>query len=231
DRSSDLHGLGKRLSILSSMFRLALGLVAALFLAACAGEPVWAPDDAVAAARYSSSGQPEISLLTSLSDRSSEGAHTALLINGSQRILFDPAGNWDHSRAPERNDVRFGMSPDVVAHYLGFQASTNYHAVLINVPVSAEVAERAIALAMQNGAVGPALCASATSAILRQLPGFESISSSAFPKTLMKSFAQLPGARAEVYYGAPGEHGRPTVDSGLLPPSGATYVGGSPSGS
>jgi len=208
------------------MVRLIAGFVTVLFLAACAGEPVWAPDDAVARARYSSSGMTEIALLTSLSDRASEGAHTAIIINGSQRVLFDPAGNWDHPAAPERNDVRFGITPQVLAHYLGFQSSTNYHAVLMRKQVSPEVAEQAIRLAMENGAVAPAMCATETAALLRKLPGFEDIASTAFPKALMKSFANLPGVTAEVYFGAPGEYGRPTVDPALLPPAGAVQVGG-----
>lgn len=207
------------------MIRLLAGLVVAVLLAGCAAEPVWAPDEAVARATYVHPGPPEIALLTSLTDRAGEGAHSALIITGSQRVLFDPAGNFKHPDAPERNDVVFGISPDILSYYLGFQASTNYHAVVLRRQVTPEVAELALQLAMANGAVPKAMCASATSALLAQLPGFEDVARSMFPDRVMRSFATLPGVTGSVYYGAPGEYGKPVVDESFLPP-GTEFVGG-----
>lgn len=199
------------------MLRAVLVLVAALGLSGCAGEKIWAPDEAVRAAAYVHNGPPEIALVTSISNRTGEGAHTALLVNGSQRVLFDPAGNWkDQDRAPERNDVRFGMTPQMEANFLAYQSAGVYHAVVQRVQVSPQVAERAMQLAMANGAVAPAMCASSTSSILRQLPGFEGVSGSMFPRTLMESFASVPGVKTTVIKGSPPKD-EPNLETNLSP--------------
>lgn len=182
--------------------RAVVGVVVALALSGCAGQSVWAPDSEVLAARYAPGGQPEITLVTSINDRSGEGAHSAIIINASERVIFDPAGNWDGLGSPERNDVRFGFTPLREAHYMQYQSFQQFHAVAQRVPVSAEVAERALQLVKANGAVPPAFCASATSGILRQLPGFESLPSTFFPRTLMEAFATLPGVQTQVEDGS-----------------------------
>jgi hypothetical protein len=172
-------------------------------LAGCAAEQIWAPDEAVQAARYVHSGPPEIALVTSINDRSGEGAHSALMISGSERVLFDPAGNWDDSRAPERHDVRHGFTPQMQANYFAYQSFGPFHAVVQRITVSPAMAERALQLVKANGAVPPSQCTSATSSILRQLPGFESMPSTLFPRTLMEAFAAVPGVRTEVEFGTP----------------------------
>lgn len=186
------------------MLRAVLVLVAALGVSGCAGEKIWAPDEAVKAATYVHNGPPEIALVTSISNRTGEGAHTALLVNGSQRVLFDPAGNWkQQERAPERNDVRFGMTPQMEASFLGYQSAGVYHAVVQRVQVSPQVAERALQLVMANGAVPSAMCASSTSSILTQVPGFEGVKRSLFPRTVMESFASVPGVKTTIVEGTP----------------------------
>lgn len=185
------------------MLRLIAGLLVAVALSGCAAERVWAPDGAVQAARYVHPGPTEIALITSINNRSGSGAHTGLLINGSERVLFDPAGNWTDDRAPERHDVRFGMTPQMEANYLAFQSFGVYHAVVQRVTVSPEVAEQAIQLAKANGAVSPAMCTTATVALLRKLPGFQGIPSTMLPAKLMESFDSVPGVRTQVVPGRP----------------------------
>jgi hypothetical protein len=172
-------------------------------LAGCAAESIWASDEEVARARYVHAGPPELVLITSLADEGGSGQHTALLINASERVLFDPAGNWIFPPSPERNDVRFGMNPSALANYMAFQAQPNYHAVLQRITVSPDVAERALQLALANGAVPPAMCTSATANLLRQVPGFSNVTTTMFPKTLMESFGALPGVETTIDYGPP----------------------------
>lgn len=186
------------------MFRgIALCLALVGSLAGCAGDKVWASDDEVARARYAHPGPTELVLYTSMSDRAGSGEHTALMINASQRVLFDPAGNWVYPYAPERHDVRFGFDPMAERNYLAFQAQPNFHAAIQRVRVSPEVAERALQLVKANGSVAPAMCTTATVAILRQLPGFESLPSTMFPVTLKDAFGNLPGVETVIDYGAP----------------------------
>ncbi|MFA5539170.1 MAG: hypothetical protein WCZ72_08410 [Gemmobacter sp.] len=178
------------------MLRLFFGLVAALMLAACGAEPVWAPDEDVTRARYSHDGPASITLFTVISNSSDSGAHSALMIDASQRVVFDPAGTWYHPWAPERNDVHFGITPLVEQRYREFHTRVTYRTVVQTLVVPPEVAERALRLALDYGAVPKAHCASSTSDILQQL-GFDTVPRSFFPRRVMEGFARLPGVQTE----------------------------------
>ncbi len=175
------------------MRRLLLCLAGLFMLAACTAQPVWAPDDAVARARYVSADPPSITLFTVLNNTSNAGEHSALMINASQRVMFDPAGTWQHPMLPERNDVHFGMTPKMVDFYIDYHARENYRVVEQTIIVTPEVAELALQRALDHGAVPKARCAAATSSVLRGVPGFQSIPSTLGPKKVMKAFGRLPG--------------------------------------
>lgn len=178
-------------------------LWALLLLSAC-GQQIWASDEAVQAARYHHGGAPELTLVTIMNYAQKRGDHTALFINGSERVIFDPAGSWALDTIPERNDVHFGMTTAAGASFYASHVRPSHYAVVQRLVVTPEVAEMAKALALQAGPVPPARCASATSALLRQLPGFGSIGSTFFPHALMSNFAQLPGVQTyELHHDAP----------------------------
>ncbi len=177
-----------------SLRRLVLCLAAALGLAACStAEPVWAPDEAVAAARYVSDEPTSITLYTVISTRSKAGAHAGLLINGSQRVMFDPAGTWHHRSLPERNDVHFGMTHKAQSFYIDYHARETFDVVEQTLIVPPEIAELVMQRAMEYGAVPKAQCTVAISRVLRGVPGFENLPQTWFPKVLMKAFATIPG--------------------------------------
>jgi hypothetical protein len=182
------------------MRRLYLCFIAILFLAACGGpaEPIWAPDADVARARYVPEGPPSITLYTVLSTKNGSGAHSGILINGSQSVMFDPAGTWRHPRLPERNDVHFGMTPLMVDFYIDYHARETYNVVEQKIVVSPEVAEIAMQRAMAYGAVPKAQCTLANSSILRGVPGFETLPGTWFPKKLMEAFGKLPGVKTRL---------------------------------
>ena len=178
-------------------------LCALLLLSAC-GEQIWASDEAVQAARHRHGGAPELTLVTIMNYATKRGDHTALFINGSERVIFDPAGSWTQATIPERNDVHFGMTSAAGASFYASHVRPSHYAVVQRLIVSPEVAEQAMALALQAGPVPPARCASATSALLRQLPGFGGIGTTYFPHALMQSFAQMPGVQTyELHHDAP----------------------------
>lgn len=171
---------------------LSLALVAAL--AACgAAEPTWAPDEAVAKARYVHDGPPAITLFTVVSTSNGAGAHSGLMINGSQRIMFDPAGSWTLPRLAERNDVHFGITDKMVNFYIDYHARETYYVVEQTKVVPPEVAELVMQRAMAYGAVPKAHCTDSITEILAGVPGFETLPQTMFPKKLMKAFAELPG--------------------------------------
>lgn len=182
------------------MRHLILAVLLPLLVAACGGaEPVWAPDAEVARAAYRHDGPPSLTLITVISNRSGSGGHSGLIVNGSQRVIFDPAGSFRSEMIPERNDVIFGIDPRVLDFYIDYHARPEWHVVLQEVPVSPEVAQRALALVQGYGAVPKARCADSTTTILRQLPGFEPIRHSWYPKRVMEDFARLPGVRTQTF--------------------------------
>lgn len=174
----------------------------ALLLAAC-GEQRWASEAEVQAARYSPGGAPELTLVTIMHYDSGRGDHTALFINGSERVIFDPAGSWSLDTIPERNDVHFGMTPAAGASFFASHVRDTHYAVVQRLVVTPDVAARAMALALQAGPVPPARCASVTSRLLRDL-GFTGLRSTFFPQVLMRDFANLPGVMTyELHQDAP----------------------------
>ncbi len=183
-----------------SLRRLALVGAALLALAGCGGEPVWAPDDVVARAAFRADVPPTVTLITMINNRSGAGGHSALMIDGSQRVLFDPAGSWHNPAIPERNDVLFGMSPPALDLYMDYHARETYHVVVQEVTVSPGVAESLIQQVQAYGAVPSAQCSLSISRILTNTPGFESIGSNWFPDRTMDRFEELPGVRTSRIY-------------------------------
>ncbi len=181
------------------MSRIILSLIGLLFLAACGAESKWASDEFVASKRYVFDGPPMLSLFTVVSTRSGSGAHLGLMINGSQRVLFDPAGTFQHPNIPERNDVHYGITPAVVDFYIDYHARVTYDVIRQDIVVTPEVAEQAIRLVEAYGAVPKGYCTKSISAILRQLPGFESMPDSFFPLKAMEAFGRLPGVTTETF--------------------------------
>ncbi len=176
------------------MFVRVAGLMLALLLAACAAQDVkYDPPEKAAAARYVHPGPPSITLFTVISTRSGAGAHSGLLINGSERLMFDPAGTWYHPNLPEQHDVHYGMTPRMVSFYIDYHARETYDVVEQTVVVTPQQAAIAIARAKAYGAVPKAQCARSVTAILRGVPGFEGLSSTWYPKKLSREFGALPG--------------------------------------
>ena len=183
------------------MRRLLLSLLTLVSLSACGAQSVWAPNAEVARYSYVAPPPRSITLITVVNNVSGEGGHSALMINApSQRVMFDPAGTWVNSEAPERNDVHFGMTPAVLDNFLDYHTRITWHTVVQTIQVSPEVAQEALKLVEANGPAPKAFCADSNSKILRQLPGFRSLPQTFFPVTLMDAFAKLPGVKTRVYY-------------------------------
>lgn len=180
------------------MLRAVLAFLALLTLAACGAEPVWAPEERVQAARYVHDGPNAITLFTVINNRSGAGAHSGLMINDSERIMFDPAGTWNHPAIPERNDVHYGITPRIVNFYIDYHARETFRVVEQTVIVSPGVADLVARRAKEYGAVPKAQCARSISAILAGVPGFETIRSTWYPNQLMEDFGRIPGVTTRV---------------------------------
>lgn len=164
-------------------------------LAGCGAQPGSVSQEPLAYTPYVAQGPATITLITSINGRSDAGAHSALVINGSERVLYDPAGSWEllDGVAPERDDMHYGMFPAALDNYLAFQSNGVFYATEQTIVVSLAVADQAIAEAKAQGSTAKALCGHSVSSVLAKLPGFESLSVSYFPKAISQDFAKLPG--------------------------------------
>lgn len=168
-----------------------------LTLAACGADNVWDSDQEVRAARFVSTEPPSITLFTVIGIPRGEGGHTALMINGSQRVIYDPAGSWKHPNIPERHDVLYGITDNFKNFYIDYHARETYWVAEDTVPVSREVADLAIRRAEANGAANKSFCAVETGSVLRGVPGFEGAPSGFSPLKMRKWFQTLPGVTSK----------------------------------
>ncbi len=173
-----------------SVLRSCAAILVAVSLAGCEVNKDVASPEAIQAVAYSDDSQPtSLTLFTMVSNSSGKGAHTSLLINASQTVVWDPAGSFRAPSIVTNEDVVFGMTPQMVDFYTRFHARETYHVIIQKLPVSAAVAEQALQTVMAYGAVPQANCAASTSAIMKTLPGFEGIKSTYYPNNLHEQFA------------------------------------------
>lgn len=156
-------------------------------------------DERLAASVYRHEGPPKLTLYTMISNRSGNGAHTSLMINGSQRVIFDPAGSFRQDDIVTRGDVVYNVTPYLEDVYRRFHARETFHVVVQELDVSAETAEMALNLALNYGEVADSKCSRSTSDILAQLPGLN-IKETWYPKNLSAQFGALPGATSAKFY-------------------------------
>lgn len=179
----------------------AAALAGCIALVGCAAQKKPNADAAtLAAASYSHNGPPALTLFTMVNNRTGQGGHTSLMVNASERVIFDPAGSFYADVVPERNDVLFGITPAVVLAYRGSHARSTHHVVTQRIEVTPAQAEAAYQLVLGNGRVPGAYCANSTSSILRQVPGFEDLDVTFYPVKLSDQFGALPGVVTEKYY-------------------------------
>jgi hypothetical protein len=183
------------------MFKPLLTLtLSAVLLAGCAEKGKESPTQEIEAGIFAHQGEPKITLITMINNRTGSGGHSALLVQGTQSVIFDPAGTFEHEQVPERGDVLYGMSPQWIQIYKSAHARTNFHVVSQEFTVTPAQAARAMQLVQGKGTVPSALCANATSGILRQIPGFQTIRQGYYPLKLMDQAEHLPGVKTTRYY-------------------------------
>ncbi|MCA0273275.1 MAG: hypothetical protein LCH69_14610 [Proteobacteria bacterium] len=197
--------------------RAVLCLLFPLALAACGADNVWATNEEVARARHVSGEAPSLTLYTVINKRSGSGGHTALMIDASQRVLFDPAGTFSYPSVPVRNDVHYGITEQMRRLYIDYHARETYDVLEQKIPVSPAVAEEALRRAQEYGAVNKAFCGNSTSDILRGLPGFESMPRTFFPMKISRAFGENPGVQARLY-----QDGDPDIYTGITMVRGKT---------
>ena len=180
--------------------RLALLLFALLTVFGCTEPTAWAPDDKIDAMRYLHPGGGTVTLVTVSNVGSGSGAHSALIVNASERVIFDPAGSMKHESLAERGDVLYGANPALVDSFIDYHTRSEFYTQVQTVDVPLQVAEDLLERIKSNGAVYQSFCAQSVSRLLRQPPGFENISATFFPGKLSESFTNRALVRAVTFY-------------------------------
>lgn len=173
---------------------------AAMLLGGCSENQPYASQEEIATVSYRDPETPHLTLITMVNNRSGAGAHSALLINASERVIFDPAGSFYLDLVPERNDVLFGISPKIEQAYKSAHARSTFHVKTQKIEVTPEQAQAAYELALRYGPVPQSFCANATSTVLSQVPGFQSIRTTLYPNKLADQFEQIAGVQTDRYY-------------------------------
>ncbi len=182
------------------MIRVLIACLLAATVAGCAGSQRPQADLAEISARsYRDPGPSTLTLYTMISTRTGSGAHTSLMINGSERVIFDPAGSFRADVVPIKDDVLYGITPNVERAYRSSHARETHYARIQTVEVTPRQAEIALQIAKQSGPVAGAFCANSTAQLLQQVPGFEQIETTFYPVNLSDQFAQLPGVQTAEY--------------------------------
>ena len=108
-------------------------------------------------------------------------------------------GSFEYGLIPERNDVLFGISPRFEQAYKSSHASEKRYIQIQTIPLTDAQAAAAYQAAVNWGASPAAHCTSATSGVLKSIPGLESIQSTWYPRKLAEQVARLPGVTEEIY--------------------------------
>ena len=174
-------------------------LVAALAVSGCAERVLDSPER-VAAARHVSDEAPYVALVTMVNVSNDKGAHSAILVNGSQVALYDPAGTFKLDQVPERNDVLYGITPRVQEAYEWYHARDTTYVVEQKVPVSRALADRVIARMEAEGPSAKLHCGIHAGNVLGDFSEFGAVQPSYYPSDLMEAFAVLPNVATRRVY-------------------------------
>lgn len=175
------------------LLRLAAILLLAGLAAGCAGVEMGASGKEIVAARHVSDEAPYVAVVSMVSNETGWAAHTALVINASQRVIYDPAGTFRHPDMPERGDVHYGADDRMLSYYERYHARLSHHVHVQKIPVPLAVAERALRRAEAQGPSPKLWCTWDTVQVLNDVEGLPRFDSTFFPQQLRAQIARVPG--------------------------------------
>lgn len=172
--------------------RFLAGLLLVAALAACAEEKGAAPYQ-IDQARHVSDEEPYIALVSMVNRKDEKAAHSALIINASQRVIYDPAGTFQHPELVERGDIHYGATDRMVDYYKRYHARFSHYVHEQRIRVPYEIAELALQRAQAQGPSPKMFCTQHTIAILNDVPGLPDFKPTFFPENLRREVARIPG--------------------------------------
>lgn len=147
----------------------------------------------IAAVSHVSEERPYIAVVSMVNRGSGRAAHTAMLINASQRVIYDPAGTFQHPELQERGDIHYGVNDRMLSYYNRYHARFSHYVHTQKVYVSAETAEAVLRRTQAQGASPKMFCTIHTGEILKDIPQFSHIQPGFFPEGLRRQMASVPG--------------------------------------
>ena len=166
-----------------------------LYLVGCSTLPDLDPVTTIKTPGYRHPGGATVTLVSVVSKRSASAGHSALIVNGTQRIIFDPAGSLFHKSLKFQGDVIYDANPSVVDGYIDYHTRNTHDTVVQTVDVADAVAEDLLKRLLSRGYVWKSFCAQSSSTLLRATPGFENIWPTFSPQKLMNNFGKLEDVR------------------------------------
>jgi hypothetical protein len=181
------------------MLRVILALAALAGLAGCT-DPTSASPEAISQARYVSGEPPSLTIISMKNVSSGSSEHTGMIINGTQQVLYDPAGNFRYAAAPRAGDGHYGMTPTAIKAYESFHARSDYFLKIQTVPITLETADELIARAQQQGVTRQMFCSVSAGEVISDVAPFQNAPVSMFPTAIEKYFDTVPGVVTSTFY-------------------------------
>ncbi len=179
--------------------RVAAALAVVALLAGCEVYRPASPEE-IARARYVSPEPPSVTLFSMVNVASGRSAHSALLINGSEQVLYDPAGTFSHPDLPRAGDIHYGMTPRFVDYYKRYHARFSHFVEAQKVEVDRATADAVLARAKAEGKTMKMLCAGSVTGALQDIPPFDKVHRTLLPEGIRKDFSQIPGVEDSYVY-------------------------------
>jgi hypothetical protein len=181
------------------VLRFLMVAAAAAVLSGCAVYSSAEPEE-ISRAHFSSDEPASVTLISMVKASSDRSAHSALLINGSEQILYDPAGTFQHPDLPRSGDIHYGMTPRFVDYYERYHARFSHYAQSQKIMVSRSTADQIIANAKAEGRTPKLFCSVSTASILKPVAPFNDVTTSFLPEALRKDFERIPGVETSYVY-------------------------------
>ena len=145
--------------------------------------------------RYRDLGSATVTLITVLSKRDCSGGHSAFIVTGEHRVIFDPEGSLSHTSLAVSGDVIYGANPAVVESFIGYHTRNTDDTVTETLDIADAVASDLLIRVMLYRTVMQSFGTQSVGAPSRSTPGFEGMGPMFPSKNLMESFATQPGVR------------------------------------
>ncbi len=161
-------------------------------LTGCARE-VASSSEEISRVAHRSEEPPYIAIVNMVDRSDQRAAHTAMIINASQRVIYDPAGTFQHRDLVERGDIHYGATDRMVDYYERYHARFSHFVHTQKIYLTAEQAERILRRTEAQGPSPKMFCTIHTGQILKDIPEFSYISVGFFPENLRRQIAKYPG--------------------------------------